>query len=166
MEWSIGQDKIRYTVDIVDSDGNISLISLKRENEEIPISDISVSRDSNSNRLLLKTAEKSKLVHIVKIKDSFWIHLDGRVHIVNAHEVGHSSQKQSEGSLVAPMPGTIIQIFVKEGQRVRKGQNIMVIEAMKMEHKIQSPRDGEVSSLFHEVGQRVDMNALLVEIND
>ena len=113
MEWSIGQDKIRYTVDIVDSDGNISLISLKRENEEIPISDISVSRDSNSNRLLLKTAEKSKLVHIVKIKDSFWIHLDGRVHIVNAHEVGHSSQKQSEGSLVAPMPGTIIQIFVK-----------------------------------------------------
>ena len=166
MEWSIGQDKIRYTVDIVDSDGNISLISLKRENEEIPISDISVSRDSNSNRLLLKTAEKSKLVHIAKIKDSFWIHLDGRVHIVNAHEVGHSSQKQSEGSLVAPMPGTIIQIFVKEGQRVRKGQNIMVIEAMKMEHKIQSPRDGEVTSLFHEVGQRVDMDALLVEIND
>ena len=166
MEWSIGQDKIRYTVDIVDSDGNISLISLKRENEKIPISDISVSRDSNSNRLLLKTAEKSKLVHIVKIKDSFWIHLDGRVHIVNAHEVGHSSQKQSEGSLVAPMPGTIIQIFVKEGQRVRKGQNIMVIEAMKMEHKIQSPRDGEVTSLFHEVGQRVDMDALLVEIND
>ena len=124
------------------------------------------SISTNSNRLLLKTAEKSKLVHIVKIKDSFWIHLDGRVHIVNAHEVGHSSQKQSEGSLVAPMPGTIIQIFVKEGQRVRKGQNIMVIEAMKMEHKIQSPRDGEVTSLFHEVGQRVDMDALLVEIND
>ncbi len=166
MEWSVGQDKIRYTVDLVDSDGIISLTSLKIEDEEIPISDISVTRDSNSNRLLLKTGEKSKLVHIVKIKDSFWIHLDGRVHIVNVHEVGHSSQKQNEGGLVAPMPGTIIQIFVKEGQRVRKGQNIMVIEAMKMEHKIQSPRDGEVTSLFHEVGQRVDMDALLVEIND
>ena len=98
MEWSIGQDKIRYTVDLVDSDGIISLTSSKIEDEEISISDISVTRDSNSNRLLLKTGEKSKLVHIVKIKDSFWIHLDGRVHIVNVHEIGYSSQKQNEGS--------------------------------------------------------------------
>jgi biotin carboxyl carrier protein len=102
----------------------------------------------------------------VKIQDSYWIHLDGRVHVVTAHEIGLSSQKQSEGSLVAPMPGTIIEILVKEGQRVRKGQDLMVMEAMKMEHKIQSPKDGEVISISHKIGQRVDMGAILVEIGD
>jgi biotin carboxyl carrier protein len=64
------------------------------------------------------------------------------------------------------MPGTIIEILVKEGQRVRKGQDLMVMEAMKMEHKIQSPKDGEVISISHKIGQRVDMGAILVEIGD
>jgi biotin carboxyl carrier protein len=64
------------------------------------------------------------------------------------------------------MPGTIIEILVKKGQRVRKGQSLMVMEAMKMEHKIQSPKDGEVISISNEVGQKVDMGAVLVEIVD
>jgi biotin carboxyl carrier protein len=42
----------------------------------------------------------------------------------------------------------------------------MVMEAMKMEHKIQSPKDGEVISISNEVGQKVDMGAVLVEIVD
>ena len=42
----------------------------------------------------------------------------------------------------------------------------MVMEAMKMEHKIQSPKDGEVSLISNKVGQRVDMGAILVEITE
>ena len=64
------------------------------------------------------------------------------------------------------MPGTIIEILVKKGQKVRKGQSLMVMEAMKMEHKIQSPKDGEVISISNEVGQKVDMGTVLVEIAD
>ena len=136
----------------------ISLFSLQlRKKEEIPISDVSISHNSNIDRLLVNIDEISKLVHVIKVKDSYWIHLDGRIHVVNSHEIGYSNQKQSEGSLVAPMPGTIIEILVKNGQRVRKGQSLMVMEAMKMEHKIQSPKDGEVLSISNEVGQKVDM---------
>ncbi|MBD50918.1 MAG: hypothetical protein CMB08_03220 [Euryarchaeota archaeon] len=166
MEWSIGEENIRYTAELVDNEGKLTLTSVMKEGEEISISDISISHNSNLDRLVVNIDKLSKLVHVVKVKDSYWIHLDGRIHVVNLHEIGYSNQKQSEGSLVAPMPGTIIEILVKKGQRVRKGQSLMVMEAMKMEHKIQSPKDGEVLSISNEVGQKVDMGAVLIEIGD
>ncbi|MGB1435425.1 MAG: biotin/lipoyl-containing protein [Candidatus Thalassarchaeaceae archaeon] len=166
MEWSIGEENIRYTAELSDNEGEMTVNSVKKEDEEIPISDISISYNSNLDQFLVNIDKISKLAHVVKVKDSYWIHLDGRIHIVNSHEIGYSNQKQSEGSLVAPMPGTIIEILVKKGQRVRKGQSLMVMEAMKMEHKIQSPKDGEVISISNEVGQKVDMGAVLVEIVD
>jgi biotin carboxyl carrier protein len=86
--------------------------------------------------------------------------------MVKSHEINGSKTKQNEGSLMSPMPGTIIEILVKKGQRVRQGQTLMVMEAMKMEHKIQAPKAGEISSLIHEVGQRVDMGVILIEIKE
>jgi propionyl-CoA carboxylase alpha chain len=64
------------------------------------------------------------------------------------------------------MPGTIIEILVKAGQRVREGQILMTMEAMKMEHKIQAPKAGEIVSINHKVGQRVDMGSILIEIGE
>ena len=166
MEWSIGEDNIRYTAELADNEGKLTLTSIKKEGEEIIISDVSISHDLNFNRLMVDIDGIVRLVHIAKVKDSYWIHLDGRIHVINSHEIGYSNQKQNEGSLIAPMPGIIIDILVKEGQRVRKGQNSMIMEAMKMEHKIQSPKDGEVISISNEIGQKVDMGVILVEIAD
>jgi acetyl/propionyl-CoA carboxylase alpha subunit len=166
MEWSIGGENIRYTAELVDNEGKLTLTSVMKEGEEIPISDVFISHNTNLDRLVVNIDKSSKLVHVVKVKDSYWIHLNGRIHVVNSHEIGYSNQKQNEGSLVAPMPGTIIEILEKKGQRVRKGQSLMVMEAMKMEHKIQSPKDGEVLSISNEVGQTVEMGAVLVEIVD
>ena len=166
MEWSIGGENIRYTAELVDNEGKLTLTSVMKEGEEIPISDVFISHNTNLDRLVVNIDKSSKLVHVVKVKDSYWIHLNGRIHVVNSHEIGYSNQKHNEGSLVAPMPGTIIEILVKKGQRVRKGQSLMVMEAMKMEHKIQSPKDGEVLSISNEVGQKVEMGAVLVEIVD
>ncbi|MFQ3344458.1 MAG: acetyl-CoA carboxylase biotin carboxyl carrier protein subunit [Candidatus Poseidoniales archaeon] len=166
MEWSIGDDEKRYTTDMVDVGGNLEMTFLKSDEEIISIPNISISRDSKSDRLWINIMGKSQLAHVVKVKDSWWIHLNGRIHVVKSHEIGSAKSKHNEGSLVAPMPGTIIEILVKEGQKVRQGQTLMVMEAMKMEHKIQSPKDGEVSLISNKVGQRVDMGAILVEITE
>ena len=64
------------------------------------------------------------------------------------------------------MPGTILEVHVKEGQRVREGQTLLVMEAMKMEHRIQAPKAGEIVSLNFSQGDRVDMGATLVELGD
>jgi geranyl-CoA carboxylase alpha subunit len=68
------------------------------------------------------------------------------------------------GSLRSPMPGTIRMLFVENGQSVAKGDILLVIEAMKMEHRIKSPHDGIVRSMRLSVGQYVQEGVTLLEI--
>jgi biotin carboxyl carrier protein len=62
------------------------------------------------------------------------------------------------------MPGTVREVLVKTGQRVREGQPMMILEAMKMEHQISAPEPGEVSSIYFKEGDRVDMGEILISI--
>ena len=64
----------------------------------------------------------------------------------------------------APMPGTILDVKVQNGQRVKKGQVLVILEAMKMENEIQAPCDGTVSSLSVRKGDSVETQAFLCSI--
>ncbi|HEV2369404.1 MAG TPA: biotin/lipoyl-containing protein, partial [Acidimicrobiales bacterium] len=68
------------------------------------------------------------------------------------------------GSLVAPMPGRVVRVEVVVGDLVRAGQALVVIEAMKMEHRISAPDEGTVSEVRAEVGARVDVGDVLAVI--
>jgi 3-methylcrotonyl-CoA carboxylase alpha subunit len=68
-----------------------------------------------------------------------------------------------EGQLSAPMPGKVIALLVEAGARVSKGQPMLVMEAMKMEHTIAAPADGTVQRLPFAIGDQVAEGALLVE---
>lgn len=63
-----------------------------------------------------------------------------------------------------PMPGTILQVSVSVGQAVKKGDVLVVLEAMKMENEITSPKDGTVTQVAAKLGTTVDTGALLVVI--
>ncbi len=65
--------------------------------------------------------------------------------------------------LKAPMPGLILKIMVEEGQEVKKGDSIMILEAMKMENIIKSPGEGIVKSVEVKEGDSVEKNSLLVK---
>ena len=67
--------------------------------------------------------------------------------------------------LLAPMPGRIRRIAIPLGDRVAKGDVVLVLEAMKMEHAIRAPRDGVVTRLDHREGDLVDAGAVLAEIS-
>jgi 3-methylcrotonyl-CoA carboxylase alpha subunit len=66
------------------------------------------------------------------------------------------------GDLLAPMPGRIRQTLVSEGETVVRGQVLLILEAMKMEHAIRAPRDGTVNRLPHRVGDLVETGTPLV----
>ncbi|HYF59601.1 MAG TPA: acetyl/propionyl/methylcrotonyl-CoA carboxylase subunit alpha [Burkholderiaceae bacterium] len=68
------------------------------------------------------------------------------------------------GSLAAPMPGKVIALFVEPGATVRRGQPLLVMEAMKMEHTIAAPADGVVDRLPYRVGDQVAEGAALVAL--
>ncbi|NKQ53795.1 ATP-grasp domain-containing protein [Amycolatopsis sp. K13G38] len=70
------------------------------------------------------------------------------------------------GSLVAPMPGTVLRIAVESGASVRAGEPLLWLEAMKMEHKITAPADGVVAELPVSVGQQVEMGAVLAVVKE
>jgi len=66
--------------------------------------------------------------------------------------------------LVAPMPGLVRSVNVEQGEAVMKGQTLLVLEAMKMEIRIQAPRDGLVKKIMVKQGQTVEREQVLIEI--
>ena len=70
----------------------------------------------------------------------------------------------AEGSLLAPMPATVVGVAVEQGQEVTAGQTVLVLEAMKMQHTISSPTDGVVGELAVTAGAQVESGAVLAVI--
>ena len=66
--------------------------------------------------------------------------------------------------VAAPMPGTIVSVNVSDGQSVKKGDVLVVLEAMKMENEIKAPKDGTITSVAVSKGESVDTGAALVTI--
>lgn len=166
MEWSVNDSGPRFTVSFLDNDGKLKPSKLVIDNIENSIPDISVSRDEQPGRIIVELDGVTSFAHVVRSDDKWWIHFQGRIYVTNMHEPGSKNSSLSEGSLSAPMPGTILDVLVKSGQRVRQGQTLLVMEAMKMEHRIQAPKAGEVIVVHFETGDRVDMGANLVEIGE
>ena len=70
----------------------------------------------------------------------------------------------SEGSLAAPMNGAVVAIQTKVGDKVSKGQTLIIMEAMKMEHAIKAPADGVVTDIFYAEGDQVADGAELIAV--
>ncbi|AKA33930.1 acetyl-CoA carboxylase biotin carboxyl carrier protein subunit [Flagellimonas lutaonensis] len=66
----------------------------------------------------------------------------------------------------APMPGLILEVSVKNGQEVKEGDNLLILEAMKMENVITSPRDGTIKKIMVKQGQAVEKKTVLITFED
>ena len=66
--------------------------------------------------------------------------------------------------ITAPMPGAVLSVAVKEGQQVKKGQILLVFEAMKMENEIVAPRDATIAKIHVSKGAAIDTGTLLVTL--
>ena len=71
-----------------------------------------------------------------------------------------------KGGLTAPMPGNVLATHVQQGEEVREGQLLLILEAMKMQHRIVAPFDGSVKELHVGEGDQVDNGALLVMLEE
>ncbi|MBB4286794.1 acetyl/propionyl/methylcrotonyl-CoA carboxylase subunit alpha [Roseospira goensis] len=74
-----------------------------------------------------------------------------------------AERDQGGGGLVAPMPGKVTRLLTEAGQAVEKGDPLVVLEAMKMEHTIVAPDDGTVTALHFQAGDQVEDGAALLE---
>lgn len=76
------------------------------------------------------------------------------------------SSEGTKGGTIAPMTGTIEKVFVKAGDKVKAGDSLMVMIAMKMEHAIKAPKDGTIKKVFYKEGSQVNRHAPLVEFEE
>ena len=83
----------------------------------------------------------------------------------NARKQTRISNHNGSG-ITAPIPGKIIEINIQEGELIKAGDTLMVLEAMKMENSIQMPQDGIVKKIFIKQGKQVKANELLIEIEN
>ena len=81
------------------------------------------------------------------------------------HDAAHGAADGS-GAIIAPMPGKVISVEVEKGDAVIKGQKLLTLEAMKMEHTLTAPFDGTVAELNASAGAQVQVDALLVMIEE
>lgn len=70
----------------------------------------------------------------------------------------------TEGTLRAPMPGQIISVHIEPGQTVAKGDLLMIVEAMKMEHRIEAPSSGVIVEVYYQKGDSVQQDEVLLEL--
>ena len=165
MEWSFANENERYRISLQEGDGSVTLTSVTRDGTPIDFPETLVQAAGKPGRVTISVGGEEKQAHVTRTGDTWWVHLDGRTHELVFHEQG-SKASANEGSLKAPMPGTVLQVMAKEGQRVREGQHLMTLEAMKMEHKILATKSGEITKVHFSEGDRVDMGSSLAEIDD
>ncbi len=104
----------------------------------------------------LKTAQirVNNNLYSVSAKDQFDLLLD---------KMGLSNLNSARiGELKAPMPGLVLRIFVKEGDAVNKGDNLLILEAMKMENIIKAPADAVVKTVKINPGDKVEKGQVLL----
>ena len=70
-----------------------------------------------------------------------------------------------EGGLNAPMPGKVVEIKIKKGAKIKKGDTLIILEAMKMEHKVLAPSDGKVKEILINKDEQVENGATLVVLD-
>ena len=92
------------------------------------------------------------------------VFLNGEVFELEVARQGRRRGSAHHASLTAPMPATVIRINVTPGSAVKKGDTLIVLEAMKMELPVRAPADGTISAVACQVGQLVQPGVALVEL--
>jgi 3-methylcrotonyl-CoA carboxylase alpha subunit len=131
--------------------------------EEYPLRVL--ARDARS--LSVEIAGKVQRVAVIESEAQLHLFRAGR-HVILRQSLTEDALRVSadaeEGSLVTPLPGTLVAVHVTAGEQVARGAPLVTVEAMKMEHTLTAPYAGTVTRIAFGVAERVAAGAVLVEL--
>lgn len=157
---SAGGDQLTFTVS-GNGESSFTIINADRHIELL------VNQKSD-NELTVHDGTHKRTVHYSKRGDKVTLFLGGDIRIF---EIGQGYMAENidagdESEIVSPMPGVVKVVNACAGNTVSKGDVLIIIEAMKMEHSLTSARDGIVSEVLVAVGQQVESGAVLLNLGD
>ena len=158
---------------IAEKDYSLS-IQKKNEHYQVKIGDEILdlmAEQVTPNCIMLTDENQTQLIYIASTKDKTYIHLNGRQYVVD-HPIEKEKTSYGEdihllaadSGICAPMPGKILKILVAENQAVEQKQNLVIVEAMKMEHSVRAPRKGIVKKINFKEGALVDTGQEILEL--
>ena len=104
-----------------------------------------------------------------KLGNELWFHYKGRtcsVELKKSRKGAGAKENTGNGEVYAPMPGKVLKVNVKSGQKVSKGDLLVVMEAMKMEYSFHADFDGEVTEVNCKPDDQVTLSQLLVKVTE
>lgn len=116
--------------------------------------------------------DRSFEVDVDTTEDEYRVLVDGRsyhIHLVDERRVRlggsqHGIQLQGRQKVLVPMPGKVIAVLVGVGDKVEKGQGLVIVEAMKMENEVRCPITGEVKEVKVKAGDALEAGSLLIVV--
>lgn len=136
----------QYEVNIISVEDNIAELEVNGTNYKVEVD--KTIQQTKTPRLVRPTAVPSTDVHPSTAKTS------------------SPAEPKGTGHVKSPLPGVILDVFVKEGDVVKKGQKLLCLEAMKMENNIDSDKDGKIVKINAKKGDSVMEGDILVTIGD
>jgi len=133
--------------------------------------ELNLTRLSENRLHVIRQAKSYEIEFLPNAEGSRQIRVNGNIYSIEVKgkfddllkKLGMQNGSAGKVSLVkAPMPGLVLQIAVKVGNTVKKGDRLLLLEAMKMENVIKSPTDGTIASIEIEEGKTVDKNEVMV----
>ncbi len=171
MKMSVDIDDVEHTVDIIagEKDTYKCLVDGKSVSAEVSL----IKHNNNVSVYSILSHGRSYDVIFYKNKTTGTVCVNGHnysVRIKNQFDIiKDKEEKQHEDKkffkITATIPGKIIAVKVEKDARVKKGQPLVVIEAMKMENELKSPTNGIVTGIYVKVGDKVENNAALLDID-
>lgn len=135
--------KIKYNNSIISVENNEGNVVVDGTNYETK-----VQRIDDKRFKIIRNGEEFFATG-VKNKDKFYISIDGKQYIFTEleDEFASSDQNENKAEIFPPMPGAVVKIIVNIGDKVQAGDNLIIVEAMKMETTLHSPIDGVIKEI-------------------
>lgn len=155
--------------------GELFKVSIDEKKEKFSISIENINYDVDckelsENCLSILIGIESYTIFYAKSNKKIHIFVKGQEYIFETapkekiKTSGTDFLEQQDNLIYAPMPGKILKIMVKEGEKVKKKQSLVIVEAMKMEHDIRSPFEAVIKKVNFKEGQMVNTDSPLIEL--
>jgi len=122
-----------------------------------------IVRGQRTGELIARDGDSIERLYAVSAGPTTWVFRNGFVYEITEETTARKRAGAHE-SLAAPMPATVIQVNVSKGSEVKRGDILLLLEAMKMELPLRAPADGRVTAVHCEAGQLVQHGATLIEL--
>jgi 3-methylcrotonyl-CoA carboxylase alpha subunit len=143
-------------------------LSCDGQDRAVTLDNVPLVAELKGEQLMIERNGVRRGHRVIRQGDSVYLQWQGDLHRVESYDplAAAEASHNPHGGLVAPMNGSIVRVLVSTGQTVEAGAQLVVLEAMKMEHSIRAPKAGVVTELYCQEGEMVSEGSVLVALEE